>query len=132
MRRAGIVALSGSLVLVPIVAVACGDDGSAADDTLPPIVTTTTTTTTIATTTTIQSTYVVEPKDTLFGIAKRFGLTQAAILAANPQITNPDEIDAGTELKLPQPGDPLPSTSAAPTSAAETTSPRRPATSQEP
>lgn len=120
MRRTGLIALTGALALVPCIAAACGDDG-ASIGTLPPIVTTTTTTTTIAPTTTIQATYTVEPNDTLFKIAAKFGLTMDAILAANPKITNPDKIDSGTVIKLPQPGDPAPSTSTpAPASSAAT------------
>ena len=123
MRRRGLLALTGALVVVPCIAVSCGS-GHRAVDTLPPIVTTTTTTTTIATTTTIQPTYTVLPNDTLFKIAQKFGLTTDAILAANPKITNPDKIDAGTVIKLPQPTAPT----TAPTTTAPTTT--RPTTSR--
>jgi LysM repeat protein len=45
--------------------------------------------------------YVVQPGDTLSGIAERFGTTQAALLAANPHITSPDVLWAGAELTIP-------------------------------
>jgi LysM domain len=45
--------------------------------------------------------YTVEPGDTLDGIAERFGLTAAALLAANPDITNPNLIDVGQVLNIP-------------------------------
>ena len=45
--------------------------------------------------------YTVAPGDTLDGIAERFGVTEAALLAANPAITNPDLIDAGWVLNIP-------------------------------
>ena len=32
--------------------------------------------------------YIIQPGDTLFAIARRFGITLAELLAANPQITN--------------------------------------------
>lgn len=42
----------------------------------------------------------VAPGDTLFRIAERCGTTVAAILAINPQITNPNVIHAGQSLRL--------------------------------
>ncbi len=45
--------------------------------------------------------YVVQPGDTLSGIAERFGTTQAALLAANPHVTSPDVLWAGAELTIP-------------------------------
>jgi tyrosinase len=60
-------------------------------------------------------TYVVQPGDTLSGIAEKFGVTLAALEAANPQITNPDLIFPGQVVHIPpkvktyvvQPGDTL-------------------------
>ena len=46
--------------------------------------------------------YVVQPGDTLSGIALRFHTTQQAIMALNPQITNPNIIIAGDTLLIPQ------------------------------
>ncbi len=51
-------------------------------------------------------TYIVQRGDTLAGIAARFGTTVTAILAANPQIGNPNQIYAGQRLQIPVPGFP--------------------------
>ncbi|HEY8424968.1 MAG TPA: LysM peptidoglycan-binding domain-containing protein [Limnochordales bacterium] len=45
--------------------------------------------------------YVVQPGDTLFNIAQRFGTNVQAILACNPQIVNPDQIFVGQVLCVP-------------------------------
>jgi LysM repeat protein len=44
--------------------------------------------------------YTVEPGDSLFGIAEKFGLNMAELMNING-ITNPDRVDAGQQLKLP-------------------------------
>jgi LysM repeat protein len=46
--------------------------------------------------------YTVQPGDTLGGIARRHGLTLAALLALNPGIADPDRIVVGQRLKLPE------------------------------
>jgi tyrosinase len=59
--------------------------------------------------------YVVQPGDTLSGIAELFTVTLAALEAANPQITNPNLIFPGQVVHIPggvqtyvvQPGDTL-------------------------
>ncbi len=102
------------------VVVACGSDDSSANDTLPPIVTTTTTTTLAPTTTTIPESYVIQKGDSLFAIAERFGLTFAELAAYNG-ITNPDDIQAGQKLKIPQPGETTTSTVPVATSEPSTT-----------
>jgi spore coat assembly protein SafA len=53
-------------------------------------------------------TYVIQPGDTLFFIAGRFGVTVEDILAANPQITNPDLIFPGQIIEIPIPAPPPP------------------------
>ncbi len=45
--------------------------------------------------------YVVQPGDSLFAIAQRFGTTVQAILNCNPQITNPNQIFVGQVLCVP-------------------------------
>jgi LysM repeat protein len=106
-----------------VAAGACGSD-DAANDTLPPMVTTTTTTTLPPTTTTIPATYVVQPGDTLSKIAQKFNLNFNDLAAFNG--INPDHIEVGQTLRIPQPGDVIPTTSTTTTApAGETTTTRR-------
>jgi len=60
--------------------------------------------------------YVIKQKDTLSKVAKRFGITIQELLAANPEIKNPDKISIGQQIIIPLPsGDgTAPSASAAP------------------
>ena len=46
-------------------------------------------------------TYRIQPGDTLSKIAKRNGISLAQLLKANPQITNPDKIQVGQIVNLP-------------------------------
>jgi peptidoglycan DL-endopeptidase LytF len=52
--------------------------------------------------------YTVVSGDTLFFIAQRYGTTVAAIVAINPQITNPDLIYPGQVICVPGTGTPTP------------------------
>lgn len=45
--------------------------------------------------------YTVKKGDTLWGIAKKYGVTLAALIAANPQIKNPNLIYAGNQVRIP-------------------------------
>ena len=45
--------------------------------------------------------YIVKKGDTLWAIAKRYGVALAALIAANPQIKNPNLIYPGDRVKLP-------------------------------
>ncbi len=47
--------------------------------------------------------YVVAKGDTMSKIAKRFGVTVEQILAANPQIKNPNKIQIGDQVTIPVP-----------------------------
>lgn len=56
--------------------------------------------------------YVVRPGETLNSIARKFGVTVEAILAANPNITDPSRVQAGRTILIPPPGwEPSPSPS---------------------
>ncbi|MGE5552177.1 MAG: LysM peptidoglycan-binding domain-containing protein [Bacteroidota bacterium] len=46
--------------------------------------------------------YVIQAGDTLFSVARRFGLTLNALLAANPQITNPNRLQVGEPVCIPR------------------------------
>jgi hypothetical protein len=60
------------------------------------------------------TTYTVRAGDTLARIAARFGVSVQVIMAANPQITNPDRIYIGQRITIPkgsaQPPTPAPGT----------------------
>ncbi|MDI6871437.1 MAG: LysM peptidoglycan-binding domain-containing protein [Bacillota bacterium] len=45
--------------------------------------------------------YVVQPGDTLSAIARRFGVSLAALLAVNPEIADPDLIFPGQLIRIP-------------------------------
>ena len=45
--------------------------------------------------------YTIRAGDTMFDIATRFGVTLQALLAANPQVTDPNRIYAGQSLCIP-------------------------------
>ena len=47
--------------------------------------------------------YIVKPGDTLSKIATSFGLTVEDLLAVNPQITDPNSIQIGDEIVIPEP-----------------------------
>ena len=98
MRRARLGVLTAVMVL-PLVAGACGDDASS-QQTLPPIITTTTTTTLNVTTTTARRFYVIKSGDTLNKIAASFNVKVDDLMALNG-ITNPDHIEVGQELEIP-------------------------------
>ena len=97
------------VVVLAWVLAACGSDGGGAAATLPPIATTTTTTTLPPTTTTLPDFYIIQKGDSLFAIAQKFGLTFAELAAFNG-IVNPDDIQAGQKLRIPQPGEVIPTT----------------------
>ena len=48
-----------------------------------------------------QSVYTVRKGDTLWGIARRYGVTLSQLIAANPQIKNPNLIYPGNEVRIP-------------------------------
>lgn len=46
--------------------------------------------------------YIVQPGDTMFFIAQRFGVSLNALIAANPQIPNPNQIRPGQRICVPR------------------------------
>lgn len=48
-----------------------------------------------------RASYIVQAGDTMWGIARRFGTTLAELVAANPQISDPNLIYVGQEIFLP-------------------------------
>jgi LysM repeat protein len=46
---------------------------------------------------------IVDPGDTLWGIARQFNVSFPALLAVNPQLTNKDALEVGMVLNLPTP-----------------------------
>ena len=53
--------------------------------------------------------YIVQPGDTLFTIAQRFGVTLERLIMANPQITDPNRINVGQRINIPRAAPPPPS-----------------------
>lgn len=53
-------------------------------------------------------TYIVKPGDTLSKIATRNGITVAQLLQANPQVRDPNRINVGDVVYLPNEGDTIP------------------------
>lgn len=49
----------------------------------------------------VATTYIVQQDDTVISIANRFGISEQALLAANPEITNPNELTVGQRLRIP-------------------------------
>ena len=45
--------------------------------------------------------YTVRKGDTLWGIAKRYGVSLTALIAVNPQIKNPNLIYPGDRVRIP-------------------------------
>jgi LysM repeat protein len=63
-------------------------------------------------------TYTIALGDNLYKIATKFNITYDQLLAANPQITNPDFIVTGQVINIPPPTLVVPSPSAAPSATA--------------
>lgn len=51
--------------------------------------------------------YTVQPGDTMFLIAQRFGVSLSALIAANPQIPDPSRIFPGQQICIPAPIPPV-------------------------
>ncbi|MFN3215241.1 MAG: LysM peptidoglycan-binding domain-containing protein [Acidimicrobiales bacterium] len=110
MRKSSAIAMAGALAVASITAACGGDDEPTnaerpedvtpevlAESELPPTPT--------AVPVVIEPeelTYTVEAGDLLGSIAQRFGLTLDELLAANPQITDPNTIQVGDVVTIPE------------------------------
>ncbi|SET16033.1 spore coat assembly protein SafA [Natronincola peptidivorans] len=52
--------------------------------------------------------YIVQRGDTMFNIARRFGVTLQRLIAANPQVADPNVLEVGQRICIPVPDIPLP------------------------
>ncbi|MGF1504942.1 MAG: LysM peptidoglycan-binding domain-containing protein [Anaerolineae bacterium] len=68
--------------------------------------------------------HIVEPGDTLLGIAALYGVSPQAIIAAN-NLTDPDSIVVGQALTTPPEGAPIPTAAATESAATPTAAPPR-------
>lgn len=110
MRKSSVIVMAGALAVASITAACGGDDEPTnaerpedvtpevlAESELPPTPT--------AVPVVIEPeelTYTVEAGDLLGAIAQRFGLTLDELLAANPQITDPNTIQVGDVVTIPE------------------------------
>lgn len=56
----------------------------------------------------VLKTYVVQKGDTLWLIARRYGISLDSLIAANSQISDPDRIEVGWVINIPVGGQPIP------------------------
>jgi LysM repeat protein len=127
---AGVLVALSLASVVPACGMIGGDDKpkstTTALATLPP-----TTAAPATTTTVVPQEYVVQAGDSLSKIAKMFGVTVAALVAANA-IQDPDKIAEGQRLKIPTPTATTVAGGAGAPPGAPTTPPPPPATSAPP
>ncbi|MDG0813687.1 LysM peptidoglycan-binding domain-containing protein [Cohnella rhizosphaerae] len=48
--------------------------------------------------------HIAKSGDTLYNLAKKYGLSLDELIAANADIANPDEIEVGAKIRIPKPG----------------------------
>ena len=96
----GIAALA--LFMLPaLLGIGGGGTSTASPSASRPVVTAKPTTTTPAAPS--AQVYVIKEKDTLSKVAKKYGITLEALLAANPDIKNADKISVGQQIVIPVP-----------------------------
>lgn len=88
---------------IGLVSLLSGDDDAAPVTTLPQLTTTTAPTTTLPPTTTTvpPETHIVLSGESLFSIAETYGVDLSNLIAANPQLTDPEDIDVGDVINVP-------------------------------
>lgn len=88
---------------IGLVSLLSGDDDAAPATTLPQLTTTTAPTTTLPPTTTTvpPETHIVLSGESLFSIAETYGVELSDLIAANPQLTDPEDIDVGDVINVP-------------------------------
>ena len=92
-----------ALLVIPLLLFHSGGDnsGTSGVPTPSPSVTASASTAPTATPAPSSDTYTVKPGDTLSTIAKRLGVTLDELLAANPQIKDPNKIGLGDQINIP-------------------------------
>ncbi len=96
-----------ALVAIAVILASCSSDDGGADQPPPTsrsVLTTAPSDLTTTTTTTIPgpAIYVIQPGDTLSGVAAQNGLTLDELLRANPAITDPTRLRPGDQIVIPE------------------------------
>jgi LysM repeat protein len=87
---------------IGVVSLVTGDDEGAPATTLTPLTTPAPTVVTEPSTTAPASTHVVRSGDSLFSIAKEYGVGLSELIDANPQLSDPEDIDIGDMINIPR------------------------------
>ena len=111
-RKSSVIVIAGAIAMASIAAACGGDDeptnAERPEDVTPEVLAESEIPTPTAIPVVIEPeelTYTVEPGDLLGTVAQRFGLTLDELLAANPQITDPNTIQVGDVVTIPEASD---------------------------
>ena len=104
MRWGAVVVLAGVLMWVYVFRTLAGDgtEPPLSPDEATATASTTASAAPIASATAEAGVYVVNPGDSLALIAQRNGVTVQQLLAANPEITDPNSLAAGQRIRIPR------------------------------